>query len=193
MNRLFTVLIVLAMAGGVAAGWACHEYLSPAQAGQVAEGLGLVTSLFLRLIKMIIAPLVVSTLIAGVAHMEDAASVGRIGGKTLAWFVFASLVSLTIGLVMVRLLQPGAGVNLASAVAGAKASGLATEAFTVKAFLEHLVPSSVVDAMAKNEILQIVVFSVLFGTAIVALPGRAPALVQVVEQVAQVIIAELGL
>jgi Na+/H+-dicarboxylate symporter len=192
MNRLFGLLIVLAMAGGVAAGWAIHEYLTAAQAAQAADGFNLVTNLFLRLIKMIIAPLVVSTLISGVAHMEDAASVGRIGAKTLAWFIFASLVSLTIGLVAVRLLQPGVGIDLSATVANAKAAGLPADALSLKTFLEHLVPSSIVDAMAKNEILQIVVFSVLFATAIVALPEGAPAVVQLVEQVAKVMLKLTG-
>ena len=192
MNRLFSLFVVLAMVGGVAAGWAIHEYLSADQAHQAADGLGLVTDLFLRLIKMIIAPLVFSTLITGIAHMEDAAAVGRIGVKTIAWFILASLVSLTIGLVMVRLLQPGAGIDLSHATAQAKAVGLPADAFSLKVFLQHVVPSSVVDAMAKNEILQIVVFSLFFGTAIAALPGRAPALVQVIEQVAQVMLKVTG-
>lgn len=193
MNRLFTVLIILAMAGGIAAGWACHEYLDPAQAKQAAAGFGLVTDVFLRLIKMIIAPLVFATLIGGIAHMEDAASVGRVGAKTLAWFVLASLVSLTIGLVMVTLLQPGAGIDLARLAApGAKAAHLAGADFTLKDFLSHLVPTSIFDAMSRNEILQIVVFSVFVGTAIAAMPGRVPGVVALVEQIATVMLKVTG-
>ena len=78
----------------------------------MTEGLDLVTFVFLRLIKMIIAPLVFSTLVVGIAHMEDAAAIGRVGAKAIAWFVLASLVSLTLGLVMVHLFQPGVGLAL---------------------------------------------------------------------------------
>src|SRR6185312_6489645 len=102
MNRLFALFLILAMILGVAAGLAAHEWLSTPQIGSLADGLKLVTDLFLRLIKMIIAPLVFSTLVAGIAHMEGAAAIGRIGAKTIAWFIFASLVSLTLGLVMVH-------------------------------------------------------------------------------------------
>src|ERR1700760_2366245 len=112
MNRLFTYLIVAAMVLGVATGWAVHEYCSPAAAKAVAGNLQIVTDVFLRLIRMIIAPLVFSTLVAGIAHMEDGSSIGRVGIKTLGWFVAASLVSLTVGLVMVHILKPGAGMHL---------------------------------------------------------------------------------
>ena len=93
MNRLFAYLIVAAMVLGVAVGWAVNQYASPAMAKDVAGNLSIVTDVFLRLIKMIIAPLVFSTLVAGIAHMEDAKSIGRVGAKTLFWFISASLVS----------------------------------------------------------------------------------------------------
>jgi Na+/H+-dicarboxylate symporter len=192
MNRIFGALVVAAMVGGVAAGWACHEYLNAAQAHAAADACGVVTDLFLRLVKMIIAPLVVTTLISGIAHMEDAAAVGRVGAKTLAWFLVGSILALAVGLIMVRMLQPGAGINLSHATAAANAAGLPADAFSLKAFLQHLVPSSVVDAMARNEILQIVVFSVFFGTAIAAMPGRAPVLVQAIEQAAAVMLKVTG-
>ncbi len=114
MNRKFAFWLVAAMLGGIAFGLACHAWLAAAQIKPVTDGLGLVTTVFLRLIKMIIAPLVFSTLVAGIAHMEGAAAVGRIGAKSIAWFLFASLVSLTLGLVMVHLFQPGAGLALPS-------------------------------------------------------------------------------
>ena len=113
MNRLFTYFVVGAMVLGIAVGWALNQFLTPTQAKTVAGDLSLVTDVFLRLIKMIIAPLVFSTLVAGIAHMEDAAAIGRVGVKTMGWFIGASLVSLTIGLIMVHLLQPGVGPALA--------------------------------------------------------------------------------
>jgi len=188
MNRRFALLIILSMVLGVSVGWACNQFLDPAQAEQAASGFSLITDVFLRLIKMIIAPLVFTTLVAGIAHMEDAAAVGRIGAKTMGWFIGASIVSLLIGLMMVHLLQPGAGLHMQTAAA-AHAPGVAsTEAFTLKGFITHLVPTSIVDAMAKNEILQIVVFSLFVGTAVAALDNKAPAILQLVEQGAQIML-----
>lgn len=122
---------------------------------------------------MIIAPLVFTTLVAGIAHMEDAASVGRIGVKTMAWFISASAVSLLLGLVIVQILQPGANLHLPEAVV-ATAPAASTDAFSLHGFITHLVPTSIFDAMARNEILQIVVFAVFVGTAVAALDDKAP-------------------
>ena len=187
MNRRFALLIVLSMVLGVGVGWACNQFLSVEQAKSTAEGLSLITDIFLRLIKMIIAPLVFTTLVAGIAHMEDAAAVGRIGAKTMGWFICASIVSLLIGLFMVHLLQPGAGLHMQTATAAATPAA-STEAFTLKSFITHLVPTSIVDAMAKNEILQIVVFSLFVGTAVAALDDKAPSILNLVEQGAQIML-----
>ena len=187
MNRRFALLIVLSMVLGVGVGWACNQFLSPDQAKQAAEGLSLITDVFLRLIKMIIAPLVFTTLVAGIAHMENAAAIGRIGAKTMGWFICASIVSLLVGLLMVHLLQPGAGLHLETAAVAAPTAAN-TDAFTLKGFITHLVPTSIVDAMAKNEILQIVVFSLFVGTAVAAVDDRAPAVAVLVEQGAQIML-----
>jgi len=187
MNRRFALLIVLSMVLGVGVGWACNQFLGADQAKQAAEGLSLITDVFLRLIKMIIAPLVFTTLVAGIAHMEDAAAVGRIGAKTMGWFICASIVSLLVGLLMVHLLQPGAGLHMETAAAAAPTAA-STDAFTLKGFITHLVPTSIVDAMAKNEILQIVVFSLFVGTAVAAVDDRAPAVALLVEQGAQIML-----
>ncbi|MDR3514161.1 MAG: dicarboxylate/amino acid:cation symporter [Caulobacteraceae bacterium] len=186
MNRRFTAFLVLAMVLGIAVGFACHQGLHDAPAREQAAGyFSIVTDGFLRLIKMIIAPLVFSTLVAGIAHMEDAASIGRVAAKTMGWFIAASLVSLSIGLVMVRLLHPGAGLALTAAAPG----GAGVQAgFSVKDFVAHVIPTSIADAMARNEILQIVVFSVFVGVAILATERRAPAVMALVEQIAQVML-----
>jgi len=188
MNRRFALLIVLSMVLGIGVGWACNQLLSPEQSQQAAEGLSLITDVFLRLIKMIIAPLVFTTLVAGIAHMEDAAAVGRIGAKTMGWFICASIVSLLLGLFMVHLLQPGAGLHMQTAAAAGTAPTATTDAFTLKGFITHLVPTSIVDAMAKNEILQIVVFSLFVGTAVAAIDDKAPAVMHVVEQGANIML-----
>jgi Na+/H+-dicarboxylate symporter len=187
MNRLFSILIVVAMVLGVIVGWGVHQYATPAMAKTVASNLSIITDVFLRLIKMIIAPLVFSTLVAGIAHMEGAAAIGRVGAKTLGWFISASLVSLTIGLIMVHLIQPGAGMHL---IADPVAPGAAVDMskFNLKDFVTHIFPKSIAEAMANNEILQIVIFSVFFGTAVAAIEDRAPAVVAVVEQVSAIML-----
>ncbi len=173
MNRLFTAFVMGAMVLGIVAGWLINVGLPADTAKTVAENLSIVTDLFLRLIKMIIAPLVFSTLVAGIAHMGDASEIGRVGVKTIGWFILASLTSLTIGLIMVHLIQPGAGLSLTAAATDA-APALEMSKFTLREFITHLVPSSIFDAMARNEILQIVVFSVLVGTAVSAIDDKAP-------------------
>jgi Na+/H+-dicarboxylate symporter len=192
MNRLFTALIVGAMVLGVGVGWAVNQYLPAADAKTVADNLSIITDVFLRLIKMIIAPLVFATLVAGIAHMEDAASIGRVGAKTMFWFISASIVSLTIGLLMVHWLQPGAGLALPDPAAAAGGAGVEMAKFTLKDFVTHLVPKSIVEAMANNEILQIVVFSVFVGTAVSAVENRAPAVIQLVDQIAQIMLKVTG-
>jgi Na+/H+-dicarboxylate symporter len=187
MNKRFAIFIVGAMVLGVAVGWAINQTMDAAQAKSAAEGLSLITDIFLRLIKMIIAPLVLTTLIAGVAHMEDAAAVGRIGAKTLGWFICASAVSLLIGLFMVHLIQPGAGLHLAT-TAAEQAPAASTGSFTLKGFLTHLFPTSVFDALAKNEILQIVVFALFVGTAVASLDNKAPQVLELAEQASQVML-----
>jgi Na+/H+-dicarboxylate symporter len=191
MNRLFTYFLVGAMLAGVLVGWLVNVNLPAESAKAVAGNLSIVTDVFLRLIKMIIAPLVFSTLVAGIAHMGDASEVGRVGVKTIGWFILASLVSLTIGLVMVHLLQPGAGLHLTPPEATAAATVDAGK-FTLREFVTHLVPSSIFDAMARNEILQIVVFSVLVGTAVSAIDDKAPAILALVEQIATIMLKVTG-
>jgi Na+/H+-dicarboxylate symporter len=193
MNRVFTAFIVGAMVLGILVGWVVNVSMDAAGAKEVAGNLSIVTDVFLRLIKMIIAPLVFSTLVAGIAHMGDASEVGRVGVKTIGWFICASIVSLTIGLLMVHLIQPGAGMQLVAPDAAASAAGAVdVTKFTLKDFITHLVPSSIVDAMARNEILQIVVFSVLVGTAVSAIDDKAPAVLALVEQVATIMLKVTG-
>jgi Na+/H+-dicarboxylate symporter len=190
MRRRFGLIVMAAMMLGVLLGFVVNQTMTPAGAKEVAGNLSILTDLFLRLIKMIIAPLVFSTLVVGIAHMEDTAAIGRVGIKTLGWFVMASTVSLTIGLIMVQLLHPGAGMALPhdAAPAGTVDAG----GFTLKDFVSHLVPTSIVDAMARNEILQIVVFSVFVGSAIAALDDKAPVLMQAAEQLAAVMLKVTG-
>ena len=188
LKRYFPALIVGAMILGVLVGFLINTHMTPEGAKAAAGNLSIITDVFLRLIRMVIAPLVFSTLVVGIAHMEDTAAIGRVGIKSLGWFFGAALVSLVIGLVMVQIVNPGVGVNLPHNVAAEAASGVSTSGFTLKEFIAHLVPASIVDAMAKNEVLQIVVFSLFVGTAIAQLDDKAPALITAAEQLAAVML-----
>ena len=192
MNRLFTYFVVGSMILGVLVGWIVNVTMPTEGAAAVADNLTIITDVFLRLIKMIIAPLVFATLVAGIAHMEDAGAVGRIGVKTMGWFITASIVSLTIGLIMVHILKPGTGLNLTLPDAATTGAAVDTAKFTLRDFITHLVPKSIVEAMANNEILQIVVFSVFVGTAVAAIDDKAPAVLALVEQVAQIMLKVTG-
>ena len=192
MNRLFTYFVVGAMILGVLVGWIVNVSLPAEGAKAVADNLTIITDVFLRLIKMIIAPLVFATLVAGIAHMEDAGAVGRVGLKTMGWFISASIVSLTIGLVMVHILQPGAGLNLALPDPATGGATVDAAKLTLRDFITHLVPKSIFEAMANNEILQIVVFSVFVGTAVAAIDDKAPAVLALVEQVAAIMLKVTG-
>jgi Na+/H+-dicarboxylate symporter len=190
MGRWFGYFVMGAMVLGIAAGLALNHWSTPAGAKQAADNLAIITNVFLSLIKMLIAPLVFSTLVVGIAHMDDAAAIGRVGIKTLGWFLGAGIISLTLGVCMVELLHPGSGMTLPheTSAAGAVSAG----DFTLKDFVGHLVPTSIVDAMAKNEILQIVVFAVLFASAMASLPQKAPLLLQMAEQLAAVMLRVTG-
>ena len=159
----FTLAVLLAAIFGVALGTALHAGLDADGARQAQGYLSILSDVFLRLIKMIIAPLVFSTLVTGIYHMGSGSSLGRVGVRTLGWFLGASLTSLVLGLVMVNLLQPGAGLDLP--IPEEHAAAVATGGLTLKEFVTHLVPRSIAEAMATNEILQIVVFSVFVGVA----------------------------
>ena len=163
MRSTLTTIIIIGMLLGIAVGYACHTlWPDPAVAKSISEYISLMTDIFLRLIKMIIAPLVFSTLVVGVAHMGDPKIVGRIGAKAMAWFISASLVSLLLGLVLVNLLRPGDNLNLPLPDALAS-TNLKVASLSMKDFVTHLVPRSIVEAMANNEILQIVVFSLFLA------------------------------
>ena len=155
------------------------------------EWFTLLADIFLRLIKMIVAPLVFTTLVVGVAKLGDIKAVGRIGGKTLLWFVSASLVSLLLGLILVNLFQPGHAMNLPLPDASAS-SGVDKAALSIKDFFYHVFPASVIDAMAKNEILQIVVFALFFGVAAAALGNITAPVIRALDAIAHIILKVTG-
>jgi Na+/H+-dicarboxylate symporter len=191
-SQKLTTWIFLAMLAGIVVGYLCNQMIpDPKTAKTVAGYISLLTDIFLRLIKMIIAPLVFSTLVVGIAHMGDTKSVGRVGLKAIGWFVLASLVSLLLGLALVNILQPGVGLNLPLPDA-ASSTNLKTSSLSLKEFVTHLVPRSVIEAMATNEILQIVVFSIFFGVAASSLGERAKTIVAWIDDLAHVMLKITG-
>ena len=193
MAKKLTRFILIALLLGVLAGWAINAAIddgtpeSAERLKSIAEYLSIVTALFLRLIKMIIAPLVFSTLVAGIAHMGDVAALGRVGLRSLVWFILASLVSLTLGLILVNALQPGIELNLPLPPTTA-AAGVETASFNLKDFVTHLVPASIFEAMSSNEILPIVIFSIFFGVALTAIGDKGKPIVKGVESLVGVML-----
>jgi len=179
-NRL-TRNILIALVAGLIIGFLINQWAAtPESAKEIARYLGIVTQIFLRLIKMIIAPLVLSTLIVGVAHMGAGGSIGRTFTRTIAWFIAASVASLSLGILLVNLLEPGVGVGLSLPDATAE-TGLAKSVFDATTFFPNLVPKSILEAMATNEILQIVVFSLFAGSALISIGERGAPLVRGLE------------
>jgi Na+/H+-dicarboxylate symporter len=193
MGKRLTYYILIGLVLGGVVGLGVNAYFDDnggagtQQATEIAGYLSIITALFLRLIKMIIAPLVFSTLVVGIAHMGDTQALGRIGFRSVAWFICCSLVSLTLGLILVNFFQPGVGLAIPIPPIDA-ASGVDKAAFNLKDFISHIVPSSMVDAMAKNEILQIVVFSLFVGVGITAVGEKAAPLVRGIDGLAQVML-----
>jgi len=184
--------ILIAMVLGIILGYMIFaSFPDKGTAKEIAGYVSIVSDVFLRLIKMLIGPLVFSTLVVGIAHMGDAKSVGRVFGKAIGWFLTASLISLVIGLVMANLLEPGANLGLPLPDIGASAN-LATSKFTFKDFVSHTVPKSFIEAMANNEILQIVVFSMFFGVALASLGDKAKTLVAATEELSHAMLKITG-
>eukprot|EP01032_Pedospumella_encystans_P031921 gene31921-36039_t len=185
-KRPLTLYILIAMLLGIAVGYACHTVFPDKKiTTDISAHISLVTDIFLRLIKMIIALLVFSTLTVGIANLSDGKAAGRIGAKAFAWFIVASMVSLALGMILSNLMQLGTNLGLPLPAIDAS-TGLKTSAFTLKDFISHVVPKSPIEAMANNEILQVLVFSIFFGSALGALGDSGKRLLAVIDEMAPV-------
>lgn len=192
-NNRLTIYILIAMALGIITGYIINKNASPEFTASFAVNIRLLTTIFLRLVMMIIAPLVFSTLVVGIAKLGDLKSVGRVGGKALLWFITASLISLLLGLVLVNFFQPGSAIDLSIAdTEGAKDLIGKTQTFSIINFVEHVFPKSVIEAMATNEILQIVVFSIFFGVAMTSIGDYAKPVLKALDAVAHIILKMVG-
>jgi len=154
------------------------------------QGFTILSDIFLRLIKMIIAPLVFTTLVVGVAKVGDIKAVGRIGGKTLLWFMCATLVSLLLGMLMVNLFQPGKAIHLN--LSYASDIDIKKVSFSLKDFVEHIFPKSIFEALADNQILQIVVFALFFGIATAAIGEKGQIVIKMMDALSHIILKITG-
>ncbi|MCY1670544.1 dicarboxylate/amino acid:cation symporter [Novosphingobium sp. SL115] len=191
MARRLTYFILIGMVLGILVGYALNVSYPKGDAtlASVADTLKLLPDVFLRLIKMIVAPLVLATIVTGIASMGDSAALGRIGGRSLAWFVTFSFVSISLGLVLVNLLKPGVGLELTPT---GDLGELATGDFTFRHFVLSVFPASPIEAMAKNDILQVLVFSLFAGIALSAVGEKGAPLVRGAEALAQVMLTVTG-
>jgi Na+/H+-dicarboxylate symporter len=192
MDRKLTLYILIGMLLGVVVGQLLNQ-LVPADVikGSIAPWFKLLSDIFLNLIKMLVAPLVLSTIVVGIAHMGDSAALGRIGVRALAWFITASLVSIGLGLVLVNLFQPGIGAPIPDAAAAMAAVGEVKELKATE-FILSIFPKNAVDALATNNILQILVFSIFAGVALSAIGERGKALVKGADALAEMMLQVTG-
>ena len=191
-NKL-TLYIVVAMILGAILGYVINKNADAVYIEKFAKNIKLLTTIFLRLVQMIIAPLVFTTLVVGIAKLGDLKTVGRVGGKAMLWFITASLMSLLIGLVLVNIFKPGLGIDLSNAdMNGAKDVMGKTQTFSMINFVEHVFPKSMFEAMANNEILQIVIFSIFFGVAAAAIGDAAKGFIKALETVSHIILKMVG-
>ena len=187
-RSFLTIYILLAMLLGAILGSIIHTYY-PHLAANFSKNIKLLATIFIRLVQMIIAPLVFTTLVVGIAKLGDIRAVGRIGGKALAWFFSASLVSLLIGMFWVNFLQPGVGLNLSDIdVSTATDVTDKTQSFSIQNFIEHIIPKSIFEAMATNEILQIVIFSIFFGLAAAAIGDKVKPVISALDYTSHIIL-----
>ena len=188
-----TIYILVAMILGIGVGYFIHLNSTPETIKSISSNLKLLTTIFLRLVQMVIAPLVFTTLVVGIAKLGDLKTVGRVGGKAMLWFVSASLLSLLLGMLLVNFFKPGNAINLNSAdLEGAKDLIGKTQEFSIQKFVEHVFPKSIFEAMASNEILQIVVFSIFFGVGTAALGERGKVVVKALDATAHIILKMVG-
>ncbi|WP_260924930.1 dicarboxylate/amino acid:cation symporter [Novosphingobium sp. 9] len=187
MGKRLTLFIIIGMVLGIVVGWLLNTTLTPADPSlaKIADYFKLLPDVFLKLIKMIIAPLVFATIVTGIANMGDSTALGRIGGKALGWFISASLMSLALGLILVNLFQPGVGVGLQPT---GDLGSLSTGELSFRHFVLEIFPTSAFDAMANNNILQILVFSVFVGVALTAIGEKGKIIVEGTEALADLML-----
>ena len=180
--------ILIAMVLGAILGIIIHNYISPEDAQAFSKKINILATIFIRLVQMIISPLVFTTLVVGIAKLGDIKAVGRIGGKAMGWFFTASFISLLLGMLFVNLLKPGVGLDLPTDLSSASEVTAKTQNISFENFIEHIVPKSIFEAMATNEILQIVIFSIFFGLAAASLGDYVKPVTNALEKTSHIVL-----
>lgn len=181
--------ILIAMIIGAILGIAIHTNFSTEIAQSFSSKIKILATVFIQLVQMIISPLVFTTLVVGIAKLGDIKAVGRIGGKALGWFFTASFISLLLGMFFVNILQPGVGLNLSNVdLTTASEVTAKTTTLSFENFIEHIVPKSIFEAMATNEILQIVIFSIFFGLAAAAIGDTVKPVVNALDKTSHIVL-----
>ena len=184
-----TTQILIAMFVGAVLGIFIHNNSTPEDAKDFSTYIKMLATVFIRLVQMIISPLVFTTLVVGIAKLGDIKAVGRIGGKALGWFFTASFISLLIGMFWINMLQPGVGLNLSDVdLSTASEVTEKTSNFSAQNFIEHIIPKSIVEAMATNEILQIVIFSIFFGLAAASIGDHVKPVINALDKTSHIIL-----
>ena len=180
--------ILIAMVLGAILGIIIHNYISPEDAQAFSKKINILATIFIRLVQMIISPLVFTTLVVGIAKLGDIKAVGRIGGKAMGWFFTASFISLLLGMLFVNLLKPGVGLDLPTDLSSASEVTAKTQNISFENFIEHIVPKSIFEALATNEILQIVIFSIFFGLAAASLGDYVKPVTNALEKTSHIVL-----
>ncbi|WP_269684462.1 dicarboxylate/amino acid:cation symporter [Flavobacterium lacustre] len=181
--------ILVAMLLGAVLGIIIHNSVGTEVAQSFSSKIKMLATVFIRLVQMIISPLVFTTLVVGIAKLGDIKAVGRIGGKALGWFFTASFISLLLGMFFVNLLEPGVGLNLSNVdLTTASEVTAKTQSLSFENFIEHIVPKSIVEAMATNEILQIVIFSIFFGLAAASLGDYVKPVINALDKTSHIVL-----
>jgi Na+/H+-dicarboxylate symporter len=181
---LTTQIIIALLLGIITGAWYREAYPDPVNIKPFADNVSLLSDIFLRLIKMIIAPLVFSLLLVGVAKLGDFKAVGRIGLKTIVWFTFATLVALSIGLIIANIFEPGKHLLIGDV----STSPVQPKAFNAKEFITHVFPESIADAMARNQILPIIIFVLFFAVATAAIHDKGKIIIDFFDSVSHVML-----
>jgi len=193
MGHRLTLYILIGMILGVITGYLVRVYV-PADSEAFAYWLrsfSTLSTIFLNLIKLVVAPLILGTLVAGIAHMGDSSALGRIGTRAIAWFILASLISISLGLIMVNFFEPGAGLNLTVGAHSIAEVG-EVKKLDLFEFIEHVFPKNIFQAMADNNVLQILVFALFAGVGLTAIGEKGKPLVRGAEALAELMLQITG-
>ncbi len=186
--NLTTQIVIGLLLGIILGAWYRHNWPDMANIKPFADNMHILSDIFLRLIKMIIAPLVFSLLLTGIAKVGDFKTVGRIGLKTMIYFTGATIVALLLGLIIVNIFEPGKALQLTSETM----SNVQPKPFNGKEFIEHIFPESIADVMARNQILPIIIFVLFFGVAVASLHEKGKIIIEFFDAIAHAMLKITG-